>query len=113
MTRYREVLKKYTSVRVLFIIALLIISISTFLGFTQAVSATLREGALRPKNKSRSHTDWIDIKGWMTFDYISKVYGLPSPVVLEHLPGNDVRTQARYPDISLMRYANRNHIPPQ
>jgi recombination DNA repair RAD52 pathway protein len=46
------------------------------------------------------------IQGWMTFDYVNKIFGLPS---------NDLETSfditdASYPRETLARYAERHHM---
>ncbi len=46
------------------------------------------------------------IEEWMTFDYINKIFGLPSDYVKTQLQITD----SRYPRISLSGYARNQHI---
>ncbi len=46
------------------------------------------------------------IRQWMTFDYINKIFGLPSDYVKTQLQITD----SRYPRISLSGYARNQHI---
>jgi hypothetical protein len=51
-------------------------------------------------------TDVSFIRPWMTFDYVNKLFNVPSDYLATHLSITD----ARYPRLSLSQYAKTNHF---
>ncbi len=66
-------------------------------------------GSVRRLGSMRAHpvANNVDtIQGWMTFDYVNKVFNLPPAYLASALNISN----ARYPRLLIFRYAETNHL---
>lgn len=98
-------IQKYKKIIIWILSSICIISIFSFI---QYVRYQYHQGELRPQRIHREvFTRSVSIEGWMTFDYINKVYEIPSSYLQTHLSLTDIR----YPYVSIDKYARMHGIP--
>ena len=98
-------------------IAVLVVALAVLLFFfvrdyrslrrEQAIGA--RESLLNAMVRSRGHlgvSDVSEIRSWMTFDYINRLFGIPAA----YLKGQMSIADARYPKLSLSGYAKSRNL---
>ncbi len=93
------------------LLVIIFIIFATFISILQSVLSQ-QSSAVKPSNRglslrARGKLRPDQVKGYMTFGFISRVFNVPSDFLKKELSVND----SRYPKISIDEYAEKNGIP--
>ena len=106
-------IKSYIKYAIIFLAILLLVLCFflvreyTALRRAQIISAReLQLSALFKANGPLTASDVTIIRSWMTFDYINKLFNIPSDYLKNTLSISD----SSYPQLSLYSYANYQHV---